>query len=102
MGTILHPEGYCEETLTDEDRKKNAEEWVGKHVTALLTPRARDPMTGLPLADYSGEITQTAEDETSIHAEILLLMTGPTMTLMSVKIWNSRALPLNGRTDDVN
>ncbi len=65
MGTIRHPEGYCEEMLTDEDRKKNAEEWVGKYVTALLTPRARDPLTGLPLADYSGEIIQTAEDETS-------------------------------------
>ena len=65
MGTIRHPEGYCEETLNDEQRKKTAEEWVGKHVTALLTPRARDPLTGLPLADYSGEIIQTAEDKTS-------------------------------------
>ena len=43
MGTIRHPEGYCEETLTDEQRKKSAEEWVGKHVTALLTPRVLDP-----------------------------------------------------------
>ena len=65
MGTIRHPEGYCEETCTDDERKKLAEEWVRKHVTALLTPRARDPLTGLPLADYSGEIIQTAEDETS-------------------------------------
>ena len=65
MGTIRHPEGYCEETFTDDQRKKLAEEWVRKHVTALLTPRARDPFTGLPLEDYPGEIIQTAEDETS-------------------------------------
>ena len=37
-----------------------------------------------------------------IHVEIPLLMTCPTMTLMSVKIWNSRVLKLNGHTDDVN
>ena len=55
------------ETSTEDQRKEMAKEWVRRHVTAVLTPRASDPLTGLSLEDYSGELMQTTEDETSYH-----------------------------------
>ena len=96
MGTIRHPEGYCVETCSEDQRKEMAKEWVGRHTTAILTPRASDPLTGLSLEDYSGEAMQITEDETSYHwhpsrdyfpmllthTEILLFTTCPTWTLM--------------------
>jgi hypothetical protein len=67
MGTIRHPEGYCVETCSEDQRKEIAKDWVGRHTTAILTPRASDPLTGLSLEDYSGEAMQITEDETSYH-----------------------------------